>query len=859
MPQFPNPYVGYDPKAAGARPAPGVSDAAYPDIDALLRGAKESLARADALQQSVAHDAAGMPVASPTHVPTPWEQVKKVANWSPLGDGHLGTESADLLDPTDLRDRKAASGSYSTWDTVKSGAAGALGGLIDFGRNTATPVGALTTFAPEGRIGRAATGLASGVIAGEGAETLADPNATVRDKAFGALNTILGLHGAARATHGLSLPEPRTGAGAKGEFSPWEPGFAQPAPPPVPEQPIKVLPFEGSGRPQPIAASTAPESLVVDRYMPNRGQATSAPEPIAAPEPAPAADLPSEPSVAPSRPRMSASDVSAMLRGRQKFADTNPGAELPPGSRDELDRMGVEYTRTQNELKRLLGMPDADPVETQRMSQGARELGSRLRKQSQAAAQPPPTPEPAAEPSLMDMLKASIADQETKAAAPALSDRVGHFKLPEAKVPDAVYEAARNRAGIKPSPLAEAEGGGGTPARSSLAQSVGDTFAGHEFPFHGNPEAGSTDLSALLGMARIPAGAAIGAYFDPENRTRGALIGGGLGAASLHPGVASNLERLRYFSMLMGPAQLKNIAGNVGVTASTAAERALTHGPAAGGKVLSEFFSPKTAQHAADVFRGRDVPLERMDQPSSTSDTGIMGLPFRAMGAADEATKGAMARAGVEDPAARTFTSDPTTPLGQAVMAAQRKGGPIARVIMPFVKTAVNQAEAGTTPFAALAHLGELSPAERRQALAKVAVLAGAGAAGAAYGSTDFASEHPVLSPFAAVLAGSGAVPFAVAQQFAHARHTGKNEPQALQAAGTELGHQLPMPSEWAFSPAALLASLVPTGLRSLNPDTTERDTTGSIFGPALARIPFLSRLLPAKGSPRTHTRLTRE
>lgn len=548
-----------------------------------------------------------------------------------------------------------------------------------------------------------------------------------------------------------------------------------------------------------------------------------------------------------------ADEFSNVLKGREKFATQHPDAELAPGAEPELDRLGLEYQRTQAELKRLLGMADADPREVARMKQGARELGSRLRQGAKTAAAPPPetSPTPAAPTSLAEMLQASIdaqdAERAARSAATPPAPRGQHFRLPEANVPDDVYSKIRDSKGIPPSPIARAsrEVGGGVPDASV---SKGDRFSA-EFPF--GDDDGIVNLNAgvplpaktALGLA---GGAAAGSYFD-EDHARGALIGGGLGAALMLPNAAQKLERLRYFSMLMGPAQAKNLVGNTGVAINTAAERALTHGPSAGGKVLKEFFSPDTVKDFVQTFKQGDVPLDRMDLPASTADRGPLGLPFRIMGAGDRAAKNALARGGVEDGAKRTFTSDPETAMGQSVMQFQRKGGPLARLLMPFVKTAVNATEAGVTPFAKLRRLSELSPAEQRETLTKVGLLTGAGAAGAAYGTTDFAQEHPKLSPWAAVAAGPGALPFAVSQQFSRALSSGKKPAQAAQAAGSALQSQMPMPSEWAFSPASILASLIPTGLRSLNPDTVERDTSGSVFGPMIARIPFLSKTLPPK------------
>lgn len=828
-----------------------------------------------------------MPADLPEEPTSVWGQVKKIAHYSPIVHD-IGDQFAEDVDPNSARDRKALAGTYGPLDTLKSFLAGAGGGFMDTVRNTATPAGLASLVPAEGTATRVAAGAGGALFGAEGAETLMNDQASAQDKALGLANIVFGLHGVHNAMGpreampaAREIPKPE-------RFAPNTSAASH-----VPNPEDAALPFTTGVEPHLPNTSAAPsdaalpfdDGLVpaplrdVDRYMPNTSAAPMPAEqgiPVSEPPPAVSEGVTSDPT----KPRLAAPEVAAMLSGRAKFSAANPDLSLPPGASDELDRMGVEYSRTQAELKRLLGMPDADPVETARMQQGARELGSRLRKTAKGFTTPPPEPPPAmgdvspapeppappapaqAQPqSLAEMLQAAIASQEADRAArvasqpPPAPGREGHFRLPEARVSDDVYEKIRAHKGIAPTPEERLDRGqapgGGEPVRPAAA----DAFSA-EYPLNtesvadfANDETGAADPKLLANLLRVPAGAAIGAYFDPEDRTRGAVLGGGLGAATMVPGLAEKAERARYFSMLSGPAQIKNIAGDIGVVGHAAAERALTHGPGEGLNVLKEFFSPATVKNYKDIFSGAEVPLDRMDQPHSTSDKGLFGLPFRAMGAADEATQQALSRAGVDHASERTFTAEPQSKIGQSAMAFQRQGGPLARLILPFAKTAINQAEAGILPLQQLLHLDELSPEARRQVLAKAGLLAGYGAAGAAYGSSDFADEHPLLSPFAAVAAGPGALEFAVAQQFKHALHTGKSSPEALNQAATELRQQMPTPSEWAFNPSSILASLVPTGLRAVNPDDTERDTSHSLFGPLLSRIPFLSRLLPAKGS----------
>lgn len=847
----------------------------YPDIDALLRDAKTSLRNADALSASIPQSSGPAPVrAKAASAPvdnSTWGRVKRVAGYSPLPED-IGSQFADDVDSTDSRDHKALTGQYGKLDTLKSFLAGAGGGFLDTLRQTSTPAGLATTFTPEGAAGRVASGAGSAVFAGQGIETLMDDKAGLQDKAFGVLNTALGLHGAVHAAgprpH-VDIPPPRDVFENGNTFRrrPYEGESIVTPPPQEPAgllgEPQRALPaheadpsasflahqddFNGGGFPlYNVEGGAAHGSTVTAETLAQMG--------IPVPE-TPAFTPP------PAKPHITAPEFSEMLKGRAKFAEQAPVADLPPGAQTEIDRSGLEYRRTQDELKRLLGMPDADPREVARMKQGARELGSRLRRSAKDVGAPPATPPPssgtpAAPSTLAEMLQASIDQQEAEkasraAAAPTTAPgRSGHFRLPEANVPDDVYAKIRERKGIAPSPLDRAgrEVGGGEGVQPEGADRFAAEYPmGDDSPFMGGGETGAISPDLVKMLARPAAGAAIGGVFgDDEHRGRDMAIGAGLGFGSNHV----SPERLRYFSMLTGTAQAKNILGDIGVVGHTAAERALTHGPSAGGKVLKEFFSPTTAREYSDMIRGKeDVSLERMDRPESASPEGLMGLPFRTMGAADSATQNALLRAGIEDAADRTFTGQPKSDIGQAALALQRKGGAFARFLIPFMKTAVNQGEAGTLPFAKLAELGEMDPEAKRQALAKAGLLAAGGAAGVAYGTTDFAKEHPKASLALSPIAGPAAVPFLLGMSGGAAATAKKSPLETLLATARTGFQQLPLPSDWAYDPRQWFKSLAPAGLDLVNPDDVKRDTSGGIFNALISRIPGLSTTLPAKAS----------
>jgi hypothetical protein len=815
-------------------PQPGVYDRTYDDI---MREAKEALRFGGSLSEKLQLPVVDKPAPASKSL---WDRVKDVANYSPLPED-IGDQFANAVD--NPRDRGEGFGSV-----VKSGLAGAGKGFLDLLRSTGTPAGLATLGTPESSLGKLAAGAGSAVFTGEGVENFGREGATGGERALGAAQTLmglLGLHGAATSPHaGGNVNE--------GRFSkPYSPADA----------------FNG----EPVAPPVSPSRHPVDLFDTPEftGAPTHEPAPAPVQEFAPFIDN-EQPAVSQSnKPRVSAQEFADILAGRQKFQSNNPDAQLAPGLRDELDRSGLEYGRTQRELKKLLGMPDADPAEVGRMKQGARELGSRLRKTAKSAVEPPPTPE---EPQLPP-------------------EREGHFKLPKPAVipPESVQnellagtDARMERRGIN---MGRAEGERRTLSPDQAARisremdavaatpsaggdSIPSVADSPQFQAEFGPvgdeswlsnERGSIDPALLRMLARPVIGAGVGAAFgDPEHRGRDTAIGAGLGALT----GAVSPERLRYASMLTGLAQAKNVVGDIGVVGHTAAERALTHGVGEGGNVLKEFFSPRTGREYLDMLKGeKEVSLNRLDRPESVSSEGITGLPFRTMGAADTATQNALTRAGVPDAANRTFTGDPQTDVSKAAMQFQRKGGALARFIVPFLKTAANQTEASVLPVRdLLTRMPELSPEEQKQVLAKIGLLGAGGAAGAAYGSTEFSDNHPKTTALLTAMMGPVAVPAALGAAASGSVRHDRNPLQTLRAVSKAAFDQLPLPSDWIDDPTLAVKSLAPAGLDMLNPDDTPRDTSHGIFDALISRIPFLSRTLPAKSSgKKTHHRYTSE
>lgn len=533
--------------------------------------------------------------------------------------------------------------------------------------------------------------------------------------------------------------------------------------------------------------------------------------------------------------RITAPEFSDIQQGRTRLVDKTAGLPIPAGMRDQIDRMGLEYRRTQAALRDLRATPNADLREVQRMEQAARELGSRLSGMEREAVRLAKTQVPV------------VSGGGGAPDVPGAPGREGHFTLPETRVPDEQYSAIRRLLGIEESPLATAERRGadvGSPTGVERRNPVSPEFraVGDEAGFW------TPELATGLGTGVI--GAGIGAAVD-ENTGRGATLGAllGLGAPYAYRN-PHTLERLRVASLLSGPGTFARMGiGNIGSMNLNALERAIASGdPGLMVRVNRELFSAETpaaikrsfmdptAQHAQRL--GVDIPKE-----------GVLSLPGRAAGALDAGVRDAAIRAGFspEDAARITFTNDPESGFSRGVRDFVRQS-PLARLLAPFTKTALNIGERGweRMPF----RLDRLAKADTPAARRLVGTQLGLGGL-----ATLLGAEYGDRNPYLTALAGPYALPFAAGIGASRGIDAaGDFHPgQAIEGAFSAVTDELPLMSPYSLrtvkDPGHLLGSFVPNLLRELNPDLELRDTAESpLFGPALAKTPFLSETLPSKG-----------
>lgn len=360
-------------------------------------------------------------------------------------------------------------------------------------------------------------------------------------------------------------------------------------------------------------------------------------------------------------------------------------------------------------------------------------------------------------------------------------------------------------------------------------------------------------------------GGIAGAASD-DDPVHGALVGMafGAGAGTITPAFR---RQMRYFGMLSGPAQLSNVAGNVGSVTSASAERivAAAFGRKGGINEGLRMFQ-RAIMDFPDVVRttGKRAFHEAITtEPSKLEEMparGVLSIPGRVMNAADQVTKELLRRGGLssEEAAYYTYTSKPLTELGQTVLKAQQKSGML-REIVPFAKTSINLAERGIERLPT--HLFDIyagMPADQRALiLAQVSLGIGAMTAGAMLGADN---------KYLIALAGPYAVPFT-------AGIIGKQALLQGQPIVSTVLHNFAMsvspisgisdlldPIRWG---GRYVASYVPSILRILNPDTYTgdvRDTSkAGLFGPAAARVPGLAQALPLNTQyMRTQTRIQR-
>lgn len=341
-----------------------------------------------------------------------------------------------------------------------------------------------------------------------------------------------------------------------------------------------------------------------------------------------------------------------------------------------------------------------------------------------------------------------------------------------------------------------------------------------------------------------------GAASDEAGFVDPAALGAGVRA------LAPQAERLRYFSMLSSPVTHGvNAAGNVGAVGAKAAEEALTGNVSGAGKILREFFSPET-------FRDVRTAWRNPEEGRWGSNTGVLGMPGRAMGAVDKGTKEALRRAGIseDDAALITYTNQPKSVAGQSLVKGFNNSG-LGRLFVPFSRTATNIVERGlerTPGVGSLPWVKDMTNATPGQQLARQAI-----GGGTMYSGYKLAQDSekakargessPVDNRVVQALLGPYALPvsMAVAAERKNAQRGEQTPWDQVKAGYDTLIRSTPVTSEsYQFDPRSILASFVPNMLSKLSPtdpkslDTSKTPPGLQPFGPAIAKIPMLNELL---------------
>ena len=516
------------------------------------------------------------------------------------------------------------------------------------------------------------------------------------------------------------------------------------------------------------------------------------------------------------KPRLTAEETGGLFRGREKFAESYPDATPAPGMLDDLDRTGVEYGRSQRELKRLLGMDDADPVDVGRMRIAAREGGSRLRSGAkEAGTHVDPmiddienfgrTPEP-------DMAAVDARSQE-------LADTLPRRRVVEGEV---IPDAPEQRALPEYVPEPEAAP---TPTSSTIEPSF--LFGKRA----GLNEKGEVPFQEMLQSELTPAQRkSVGAYI--QSHQAGSLLASPMTVPKI--GVSNVMSALQKASE------------------SAAKQRSMT--PLK--NILREFLNVKQlGKDAIEAFKHPDTKHTRLDTGLSEAERPAtpFGWASRAVGAIDTPFRNAMKRAGFSDENALTVTQQrhPITDTGKAAVAFQQRN-PTTRGAIPFLKSAVNQFETGMVEPLQSANRVRKGTADAGDAV-KIASAAGTGAA--AYAGSDYIDELPWwLRPTALAAGGLYAAPAAIGYAGAKADDFTDWLKAGERAVPLGEGVLPPVTTSKNFI-KSMMGRVIP---RALNPDYwtgTERETDG-LLEEIQAAIPGLAQLLrvKVKRAPRAKT-----
>lgn len=912
------------------------------DYDTLMNEAKASLGRADALERERDQDI--QPYQEPEAPESLWGKVKRLSHWSPAGDRVPSEELRAENQRFD--DKKALAGEpLSTVDTVRNFAEPTLGFLGDAAKNLMTP-GGVATALPMGRgasIGsRVVGGLGSLIFGAEGAETAIDSNLSGRDRALGGLNALLGATGLYHGVKGGPRPRPVVKEGVSRPVSPrdmWNADPIEPPPPPPPgptRHPNDLWDTPGyQNAPDPVPSPDLAPSPVTAKFLGhqddfeggsiplyniegglNHGSTVSATslteQGIAIPETPPF--VPRRGTNVPevgTKPRLTVEDTLGMFKGREKFDAANPDVTTASGVRDSLDRSGVEYGRTQRELKRLLKMEDADPRDLAQHQQGARELGSRLRAEGKAAIAPPvqesgpfinneqPISVANDAPDLSTLSHEELGvgrqfpgedvnfgdvdinagpidlDQAWQTAAADMDTGFVRESSPDlmamlkGSTPDAPLPASKAMKDLG-DPRIRAQMDKARTYSDRLDESKAATQARIEGARTPTPE------STFLNDAGEPIVNPRGDFAAEDPSPLSDLLSNEKGEVNFGPGLAKLGDQLtsnpspetlskmgaayqghQAASLLFSPITVGKIGISNTVSAlQKSAERAADTGSMDPVKnLLRELLNGKQLwADAKQAFKNPNTQASTRLDPSraplpTTGLRGLLSSGSRAVGAMDTPFRNAMKRAGFSDFEALTTTQQrtPVTEFGRSVTGLQNNQ--TGRNIIPFIKSKVNQFEEGLLEPAKAAN--RIRTGEMKPSDA-VKLLSAAGFGTAAYASQEQIDRLPIWArPLALSAAGIAAPAASIGYALAKA-------PAGIKAVWDAIIKQTPLGEGVLPDSSNLVNSTMGRVIpRSLNPDYwtgTKRETDG-VLEQMQASVPGLAQLLNVKSQPRTRAK----
>lgn len=218
------------------------------------------------------------------------------------------------------------------------------------------------------------------------------------------------------------------------------------------------------------------------------------------------------------------------------------------------------------------------------------------------------------------------------------------------------------------------------------------------------------------------------------------LAAGGIGAAALLAkklgltnirNAGNYVNSLRQQSMLSGLAPVKSFLGNVGAAVEQSALRRSMD-------PLKEFLSMNTVNDAINSYKANSVPTGMTKFPD------WLPTPGRVMQALDDATQGALRRAGLSGDEAQSAVMQAPLPakLQQAL------DSPVGRYMIPFRRTPFNQFMEGFGRFTKEGYDPIVTPAYV--------------ATGAAHGAATSEDKAPMSLPLAIAASATHGVPYAL-------------------------------------------------------------------------------------------------